>query len=258
MENLIILIPLLPFIGFLVNGLFGKRLPKALVSVVACAGPMVAFGIAVAAFLDVARHENAEFAIGQSLWTWIQAGDVQIPFAFSIDRLSGIMALVVTGIGSLIHVYSTGYMKKDPGYAKFFAYLNLFMSAMLVLILGDNIVLMFLGWEGVGLCSYLLIGFWYKDLNNCAAGIKAFVVHRVGDPGFLPGIYGLFVTFGSFAFRTINLAVDEATLEARRAAKGPLPWAPAEPRPRAVSKALKAYAHLASSAAKGAVRIIPE
>ena len=207
MENLIFLVPLLPFAGFLVNGLIGKRLPRRVVSALGCAGPAVAFVVAGVLFFEIRRADSSDFALSQSLWTWIEVGDLKVAFRFTFDRLSGIMELVVTGVGTLIHVYSTGYMREDEGYAKFFAYLNLFMAAMLVLVLGSNIVLMFLGWEGVGLCSYLLIGFWYKDLGNCSAGIKAFVVNRIGDLGFLLGIFGIFTLFGTFEFSAINSAV---------------------------------------------------
>jgi len=217
MDNLLFLIPALPFLGFVVNGAFGKRLPRPVVSTIACAAPAASFAIAVAAFVAVLRADSSDFALSQFLWTWISVADLtgegrglEIAFSFTLDRLSGVMTLVVTAVGSLIHVYSTGYMKSDSGYAKFFAYLNLFMAAMLVLVLGSNLVMMFLGWEGVGLCSYLLIGFWYRDIDNCAAGIKAFVVNRIGDLGFLLGIFGIFVTFGTFEFAEINAAVGGA------------------------------------------------
>ncbi len=207
MENWLVLIPLLPFAGFLVNGVLRRRLPVGAVGVIACVGPIAAFGIAVAAFFEISGMQGIEAKdarLTQTLWTWMSAGSVEVPFALSLDRLSVLMTLFVTGVGSLIHVYSIGYMKGDDGYGRFFAYLNLFMAAMLVLVTADNIVLMFLGWEGVGLCSYLLIGFWYKDTDNCKAGIKAFVVNRVGDLAFLLGIFGIWVTVGDFDFLDIN------------------------------------------------------
>ena len=211
MANSLPLIPLLPFLGFLVNGLWGKRLPRAAVTAVGCGAPALAALVAMLAFAEVTEDGKPLLC---SLGDWIRVGSLSISFAFSLDRLSGIMALVVTGVGTLIHIYSTGYMKEDPGYSRFFAYLNLFLAAMLVLVLADNIVLLFLGWEGVGLCSYLLIGFWYKDLVNCNAAIKAFVVNRIGDFGFLLGIFLIFVTFGTFNFADINqaagLAADQA------------------------------------------------
>ena len=210
MDRWIFLIPLLPFLGFLVNGLLGRRLSDRAVAIIGCAAPAGAFAVAVAAFAQVLQGESSTHSLSQELWTWIEAGKLKVSFAFTIDRLSGIMCLVVTGVGSLIHVYSTGYMKGDPGYARFFAYLNLFMAAMLVLVTADNIVLMFLGWEGVGLCSYLLIGFWYKGLANCSAGIKAFVVNRIGDLGFLLGIFAIWAAFGTFEFKAINDAAGSA------------------------------------------------
>ena len=210
MDRWIFLIPLLPFLGFLVNGLLGRRLSDRAVAIIGCAAPAGAFAVAVAAFAQVLQGESSTHSLSQELWTWIEAGKLKVSFALTIDRLSGIMCLVVTGVGSLIHVYSTGYMKGDSGYARFFAYLNLFMAAMLVLVTADNIVLMFLGWEGVGLCSYLLIGFWYKGLANCSAGIKAFVVNRIGDLGFLLGIFAIWAAFGTFEFKAINDAAGSA------------------------------------------------
>jgi len=203
MDNWIFLIPLLPFLGFLINGLLGRRLGDRTVAIIGCASVAGAFAVAVAAFAQVLQGESSTHSLSQELWTWIEAGDLRVSFGLTIDRLSGIMCLVVTGVGSLIHIYSTGYMKGDPGYARFFAYLNLFMASMLVLVTADNIVLMFLGWEGVGLCSYLLIGFWYKGLANCSAGIKAFVVNRIGDLGFLLGIFAIWAACGSFEFSAI-------------------------------------------------------
>ncbi len=202
MDNWIFLIPLLPFLGFLVNGLLGRRLGDRAVAIIGCASVAGAFAVAVASFLQVDAAKPDTF-LQQDFGTWIQAGDLSVSFGLVIDSLSGVMCLVVTGVGSLIHVYSTGYMKGDSGYARFFAYLNLFMASMLILVTADNIVLMFLGWEGVGLCSYLLIGFWYKGLANCSAGIKAFVVNRIGDLGFLLGIFAIWAAFGSFEFSAI-------------------------------------------------------
>jgi len=210
MDKWIFLIPLLPFLGFLVNGLFGRRLGDRAVAIIGCASVAASFAVAVAAFLQV-YYAKPDTFLAQELWTWIAAGDLRVPFGLTIDLLAGVMCLVITGVGSLIHVYSTGYMKGDPGYARFFAYLNLFMASMLILVTADNIVLMFLGWEGVGLCSYLLIGFWYKGLANCSAGIKAFVVNRIGDLGFLLGIFAIWAAFGSFQFS--DIVGDAAKIE---------------------------------------------
>jgi NADH-quinone oxidoreductase subunit L len=199
-EAFLFSIPLLPFLGFLVNGLLGRRLPRSWVSFVAVTGPALAFVVSAWGFAALATTAGDHVQLTQSLWTWLEAGSLRVPFAFAFDRLAAVMCLVVTGVGTLIHVYSIGYMREDPGYARFFAYLNLFMAAMLVLVLADNLVLLFLGWEGVGLCSYLLIGFWYRDLGNCSAGIKAFVVNRIGDLGFLLGIFWLYSELGTFVF----------------------------------------------------------
>ena len=210
MQDFLFLIPLLPFVGFLVNGLLGRRLPTLWVSIIACLAPAASFACACGAFWQIVGADESNVRLAQSMWTWISAGDLSVEFAFALDRLSVLMTLFVTGVGTLIHIYSTGYMRGDPGYAKFFAYLNLFMSAMLVLVLADNLVLLFLGWEGVGLCSYLLIGFWYRETANCQAGIKAFVVNRIGDLAFLLGIFGVFWTVGSFGFGEINAWAGQA------------------------------------------------
>jgi NADH-quinone oxidoreductase subunit L len=190
MNSLLVLIPLLPLAGFLVNGLF--KLPKPVAGMVGCAGPAAAFVLSVLAAANVPLH--------QSLGSWFAVGSFSVDFGLRVDELSAVMILVVTGVGSLIHVYSLGYMHDDEGFGRFFAYLNLFMFSMLVLVLGDSLPLMFLGWEGVGLCSYLLIGFWYKELKNADAGRKAFVVNRIGDFGFLLGIFVVFQIFGSLDF----------------------------------------------------------
>ena len=214
MDKLIFLIPLLPFLGFLVNGLLGRRLGDRAVGIIGCVSVAGAFAISVASFLQVDAAKPDTF-LQQDFGAWIQAGDLSVSFGLVIDSLSGLMCLVVTGVGLLIHVYSTGYMKGDAGYYRFFAYLNLFMASMLVLVTADNIVLMFLGWEGVGLCSYLLIGFWYKGLANCSAGIKAFVVNRIGDLGFLLGIFAIWAVFDSFKFS--DIVGDAATKDSSAA-----------------------------------------
>jgi len=200
MSNLLWLIPLLPLAGFLVNGLL--KLPKSVAAVVGCAGPIASFAISVAVFLQIGEHHE----VVQSAFSWISVGDptalgsLNVPFGLRVDPLSGIMILVVTGVGSLIHIYSISYMHEDEGFSRFFAYLNLFMFAMLVLVLGDSILLMFVGWEGVGVCSYLLIGFWYKDLKNADAGKKAFITNRIGDFGFLLGIFCLWILYKDVNF----------------------------------------------------------
>ena len=181
---------LLPFLGFLVNGALAFVRPddKRTVSLVGVGSVAVAFLVGVAVFFAV-LGKHPEEAYVRSYWTWMTAGDLEIHAALQVDRLSVLMLLVVTGVGSLIHLFSVGYMHDDPGYARYFAYLNLFIAFMLVLVLGANFPVLFVGWEGVGLCSYLLIGFWFTDRQKAAAGLKAFLVNRVGDAGFLVAMF---------------------------------------------------------------------
>ena len=176
------LIPLLPLLGFLVNGLFGSRLPRPLVGLIACALPAFAFALTTVLFVGLTAGGQP---LSETYFTWAATAGFQVDAALYFDPVAAVMCLVITGIGSLIHVYSIGYMHGDEGYARYFAYLNLFLFFMLLLVLGRNLVLLFVGWEGVGLASYLLIGFWFRDPAKTAAGLKAFVVNRVGDTGFL-------------------------------------------------------------------------
>ncbi|OFY86970.1 MAG: NADH-quinone oxidoreductase subunit L [Bacteroidetes bacterium RIFCSPLOWO2_12_FULL_35_15] len=217
MINLVWLVPLLPVIGFVIIGLFGKQLSKALVGVIGCGSVLGAFAISIGIFLELTG--NVEKSITIDLFSWITAGKLSIPFSFLIDPLSSLFLLIVTGIGFLIHVYSVGYMSHDEGFARFFAYLNLFIFFMLLLVLGSNYLIMFVGWEGVGLCSYLLIGFWFKNTAYNNAAKKAFVMNRIGDLGFLLGIILIFVTFGSIGYHDVfmqakNLASGNPTLTA--------------------------------------------
>ncbi len=190
------LIPLLPLAGFLINGLVGRRLPNTVIGLVGCLMPAGAFALSVVAVLAL-RESHAP--VVQQLGDWIRVANVSIPITLRVDTLSALMILVVTGVGTLIHIYSIGYMHGDEGFARFFAYLNLFMFAMLVLVLGDSLLLMFVGWEGVGLCSYLLIGFWYEDLKNADAGKKAFITNRIGDFGFILGALFLWSLTGTLS-----------------------------------------------------------
>jgi NADH-quinone oxidoreductase subunit L len=198
--NFIWLIPFFPLVGAFVNGAFGyhlhKRFGEKANTAIGVAMPWMSFVVAVIAFIHLLGSPEEGTILTDNLWTWVAVGQFNVNFAFAMDSLSAMMALAVTFVGSLIHVYSIGYMHKDDGYWRFFCYLNLFMFAMLTLVLADNMLLMFVGWEGVGLCSYLLIGFWYKDLNNAKAGMKAFVVNRIGDFGFLIGFFILFWGLG--------------------------------------------------------------
>ncbi|MGE0361353.1 MAG: NADH-quinone oxidoreductase subunit L [Vicinamibacterales bacterium] len=199
------LIPLLPFLGFLVNAGLGRRLSKGVSGAVACAVMVAAFAVAVMQVLALAGLPAGDREIVQTVFTWIQSGDFALDLTFRLDPLSAVMILVITGIGSLIHVYSTAYMHEetDADYARFFSYLNLFVFFMLLLVLGSNFLVMFVGWEGVGLCSYLLIGFYYVKKSAGDASKKAFIVNRVGDYAFVLGTLLAFVTFGTLDFQLI-------------------------------------------------------
>ncbi|KFE99868.1 NADH:ubiquinone oxidoreductase subunit L [Chryseobacterium formosense] len=186
MENLIYAIVLLPLIGFLINGLFGKNLPKIVVGSLATAAVFVSFCIAVSLFL---KFDSESPAVVVKAFEWFRVNGVQINFGFQIDQLSLMMVMIITGIGSLIHLYSIGYMSHDKGFYKFFTYLNLFIFSMLLLVMGSNYMILFIGWEGVGLCSYLLIGFWYTNEEYGKAARKAFIMNRIGDLGLLIGIF---------------------------------------------------------------------
>jgi NADH-quinone oxidoreductase subunit L len=192
------LIPLLPFAGFLVNGIFGARLPKWLVTTVALIAPAASFALVVNAF-----SLGTGVAVSESLGSWIDAGALHVDFTFVLDQLSLVMLLVITGVGFLIHIYSVGYMHEDRAYWRYFAYLNLFLFFMTTLVLAGNALLMFVGWEGVGLASYLLIGFWYQKTTAADAGKKAFIVNRIGDFGFLIGMFLLLANFGTLGFSDV-------------------------------------------------------
>ncbi|MEH6305018.1 NADH-quinone oxidoreductase subunit L [Olivibacter sp. CPCC 100613] len=201
----LIWIVLLPLIGFVLNGLGRNSLGKSIISFIGCGTILASFLLSCNVFgvVYTARQSGDEAAFSQTIFDWISAGDLHISLSFLVDPLSAIMLLIITGVGFLIHLYSTGYMKHDAGYGKFFAYLNLFIFFMLLLVLGSNYVVMFIGWEGVGLCSYLLIGFWYRHADYASAAKKAFVMNRIGDLGFLLAIFLLFHTFGSLEFKDV-------------------------------------------------------
>jgi NADH-quinone oxidoreductase subunit L len=190
-----------PLLGFLVNGALSLRRPgaKHAVSIIGVGVLAASFVVAAGVFLQLWQHPP-EAPIIVPLWRWLPVGALQIDMAFQVDQLSVVMLLVVTGVGSLIHLFSVGYMKEDPGYARYFAYLNLFVVFMLVLVLGSSFPVMFIGWEGVGLSSYLLIGFWFSDKVNADAGKKAFIVSRIGDFGFLVAMFMLWQTLGTLTF----------------------------------------------------------
>ncbi|MCA1561708.1 MAG: NADH-quinone oxidoreductase subunit L [Acidobacteria bacterium] len=220
MVTMLLLIPLLPFAGFLVNAFVGKRLSKSVSGGLACAVMLAAFGVSVLSVWTMLGAEPR--ALRVDLGMWLASGDLQVPFVLRLDPLSAVMILVVTGIGSLIHIYSVGYMHEEPDseYARYFSYLNLFASFMLILVLGANFPVMFVGWEGVGLCSYLLIGFWFTKQSAADAGKKAFIVNRIGDLGFILGMLLIFVTFGSLDFQ--DVAARAAARAAEPAAFGML------------------------------------
>ena len=204
------LIPLFPFLGFLINAFFGRRLPKTLTGSIASAVMVASFVVSVMTVLDLAGLPAGERAIEQTVYTWIASGDFVLELTFRVDPLAAVMILVVSGIGALIHIYSTAYMHEEPDseYARYFSYLNLFAAFMLVLVLGANFVVLFVGWEGVGLCSYLLIGFWFRKKSAADAGKKAFVVNRIGDYAFILGVLFLFARFGTLDFQRLAAIVS--------------------------------------------------
>ncbi|HCX58480.1 NADH-quinone oxidoreductase subunit L [Sphingobacterium multivorum] len=219
MSELVWLIPLLPLIGFIVNGLGRNAFSKGMIGAVGSAVVLISFVCSCILFSEVyqARQAGQAGIIEQHVFDWIAVGNLKIGLSFLVDPLSAIMLLIVTGIGFLIHVYSIGYMHHDHGFGKFFAYLNLFIFFMLLLVLGSNYLVMFIGWEGVGLCSYLLIGFWYKNSSYANAAKKAFVMNRIGDLGFLLAVFLILGTFGSLEFSTVfpaakNFAVGDITV----------------------------------------------
>ncbi len=204
MKNLILLIPLLPFIGFLINGLGRKVLSKNLVSLIGCGVVLTSFIISLVVFF------NKDFSVF-SYFDFIKVDTLKIPFAFQIDQLSSLFLLIITGVGFLIHVYSAAYMheEKREHYGRYFSYLNLFVFSMLLLVMGANYVIMFIGWEGVGLCSYLLIGYWFKNIDYTKAAKKAFVMNRIGDLGFLLAVFWLISKLGTTSFMEVFSNLDK-------------------------------------------------
>src|SRR6184192_3338095 len=204
MLNNLWIIPALPLIGFLLNGLVGARAGNKFVSVV---GPLASGLSAVAGTIAVFQY-HAAYPHGERyvdvVYNWISSGGIGADLAFQLDPLSVVMLMVVTWVGTLIHIYSVGYMGHESGYARYFSYLNLFLAEMLVLVLGSSYLLMFVGWEGVGLCSYLLIGFFYDKDFAAAAGKKAFIVNRIGDFGFLVAMFLMFANFASADFAEVS------------------------------------------------------
>lgn len=221
MINYIYLAVVFPLIGFIVNGLFGRKIKNELtIGIIGSSTVGIAFLISFVIFLQTINLPEEQRAKTVELFTWLSADGLNIKFSYLVDQLSLTMSLIVTGVGFLIHVYSIGYMHGDKGFWRFFAYLNLFIFAMMNLVLGDNFVLLFLGWEGVGLCSYLLIGFWYdrkfEKSTTADAAKKAFIVNRIGDFGFLLGMFLIYQTFDSLNFQDVfskaqTLPINETT-----------------------------------------------
>jgi NADH-quinone oxidoreductase subunit L len=203
------LIPLAPLLGFLANACFGRRLSKSTSGGLASAAMLASFGVSVLAVWQLAGLPADRRAIEQTLYTWIASGDFVLDLTLRLDPLSAVMILVITGIGSLIHIYSTAYMhdEVDSEFARYFSYLNLFAAFMLILVLGANFLVLFVGWEGVGLCSYLLIGFWFRKRSAADAGKKAFVVNRIGDYAFILGTLLIFARFGTLDFQQLASSV---------------------------------------------------
>jgi len=200
MDKYIWLIPVLPLAGFIINGLGRNALPKNIIGFLGSVLVLASFGLSLGAFLQV---QSTGAPINVSMFDWFEAAGFRVSFAFLVDQLSSLMLLIITGVGFLIHLYSVGYMKGDAGYGKFFSYLNLFVFFMLLLVMGSNYLIMFIGWEGVGLCSYLLIGFWYTNPDYADAAKKAFIMNRIGDLGFIIGVFLLINLFGSANFADI-------------------------------------------------------
>jgi len=206
MGDWLFLIPLLPLLGVLANGLLSPKLwphNEKLTGAIASLTVLGSFVVGLLATRELAGSPAGTHRLVDTLFTWIAAGSLEVQMGFALDRLSAVMVLVVSGVGFLIHVYSVGYMHGERGYRRFFTYLNLFVAAMLILVLGDNFLVMFVGWEGVGLCSYLLIGYYYEKKSAADAGKKAFVVNRIGDFGFLLAIFLIFYSHGTLDFEKV-------------------------------------------------------
>lgn len=209
MEMIVKLIPVFPLLGFIVIGLTNKKLPKQAVNTIACGSVFLSFITGAIAFFSILGMPSHSRIITGTWFDWIVSGSFTSSISFMFDQLTAIMVLVVSGVGFLIHVYSIGYMAHDGGYSRYFSFLNLFAFSMLLLVLADNVILLFVGWEGVGLCSYLLIGFWFHKKSASDAGKKAFIVNRIGDFGFLLAIMLIFWTFGTTNIQEISHLAPE-------------------------------------------------
>ena len=211
------LIPLYPLIGSIINGFFGLKIGKKAVGFIACGSMTLSFLTSVLVYVGYLMLPEGQHVYEQVVWTWFRASDFNVDFGFQVDPLTLVMMFVVTGVGLIIHVYAVGYMQEEFSYYRFFAYFNLFVSAMLLLVMGNNFLLMFIGWEGVGLCSYFLIGYYFEKKSACDAGTKAFIVNRIGDFAFLLAIMYIFNIFGSIDFTTVFHAAPEKLIYAGEA-----------------------------------------
>lgn len=200
-----------PLVGFLINGFRFRSQNYKLAGTIATAAMAISFLSAVVLVAKLTSLPQESRSIVAHFFNWVNVGSLNIDIQFTVDAISAIMILVITGVGSLIHLFSIGYMSHDERPTKYFAYLNFFVFNMLLLVLGSNLLVMFVGWEGVGLCSYLLIGFWFTDSEKAAAGMKAFITNRIGDAGFLLGMFLLFLNFGTLDFTGLSAAMPEST-----------------------------------------------
>ena len=204
------LIPVLPLAGFMLLVLFGRRISNGAVGWIAVGSVGLSAIFAAIVGISFITSPPAGNCWSQTLWTWFKIGDFSPGIAFYLDSLSVVMMLVVTFVGLLIIIYSTAFMAGDEGYSRFFAYMNLFIASMLILVLADNLLFLYLGWEGVGLCSYLLIGFWYKNSQNGRAAIKAFLVTRIGDTAMAIGLFLLFASFGTLDIQSLAQQISQS------------------------------------------------
>ena len=211
MEQLVKFIPLFPLISFAIIGLANRNLSKGVTGILATGSVFASFVVAAMIFAGRLGHETQ--AVTVTLFDWISAGNFSAKMSFLVDNLSTMFLMVITGVGTLIHLYSIGYMHEDDGFRRFMAYLNLFIFFMLLLVLGDNYLIMFIGWEGVGLCSYLLIGFWFKNIDYSSAAKKAFIMNRIGDLGLLLGVLMIFTTVGSVTYSEVFANTGKFTVE---------------------------------------------
>ncbi|MDR2875801.1 MAG: NADH-quinone oxidoreductase subunit L, partial [Methylobacillus sp.] len=207
MKTVYLLIPLLPLFAAMVIGLFGRKLPRSAAHVLTISAVAVSFGLSVEVLLDLQKNNPVNYTV----YTWLTSGNIRFEVGFLIDQLSAMMMVVVTFVSLMVHIYTIGYMRDDPGYSRFFSYISLFTFSMLMLVMSNNFMQLFFGWEAVGLVSYLLIGFWFKKPSAIHANLKAFLVNRVGDFGFLLGIGLVLYCFESLDYASVFLVAPQFT-----------------------------------------------